>query len=40
MTLTDLNIIIKKIGVGLLIFLIPLLIIGGGLFLIQLLLTK
>jgi hypothetical protein len=40
MTLTDVNIIAKKIVVGFLIFLVPLIIIGGGLLLIKLVLTK
>lgn len=40
MTLTDVHIISKKIIVGFLIFLVPLIIMGGGLFLIKLLLTK
>ena len=40
MTLTDVNIISKKIGVGILIYLLPLTIIGGGLWLLKILLTK
>lgn len=40
MTLTDVNIISKKILVGFLIFVVPLIIISGGLLLIRLLLTK
>jgi len=40
MTITDVNILSKKIAVGFLIFLVPLIIIGGGLWLIKLLLTK
>lgn len=40
MTLTDINILSKKIIVGFLIFVVPLIVIGGGLLLIKLLLTK
>jgi hypothetical protein len=40
MTLTDVNILAKKIIVGFLIFVVPLVIIGGGLWLIKILLTK
>jgi hypothetical protein len=40
MTITDVNILSKKIVVGFLIFVVPLIIIGGGLLLIKLLLTK
>jgi len=40
MTINDVNIISKKIAVGFLIFVVPLIIIGGGLFLLKLLLTK
>ncbi len=40
MTITDVNIITKKIGVGVLIYMLPLTITGGGLWLLKLLLTK
>ena len=40
MTLTDVNIITKKILVGFAIFVVPLIIIGFGLWLIKFLLTK
>ena len=40
MTINDLNILSKKIAVGFVIFLVPLIIIGGGLYLVKLLLTK
>ena len=39
MTTTDVAIIVKKIGVGVIIFLIPFLILAGGLSLIKLLFT-
>lgn len=40
MTVTDVNILSKKIFVGFVIFIVPLIIIGGGLLLIKFLLTK
>ena len=40
MTIKDVNILSKKIAVGFVIFLVPLIIIGGGLYLVKLLLTK
>ena len=40
MTLTDVNILTKKILVGFAVFIVPLIIIGGGLWLIKILLTK
>ncbi|MDB5275979.1 MAG: hypothetical protein JWR61_934 [Ferruginibacter sp.] len=40
MTLTDVNIISKKILVGFLIFVVPLIIIAGGLLLVKILLNK
>ena len=40
MTITDVNILSKKILVGFVLFLVPLVIIGGGLLLIKILLTK
>ncbi len=40
MTITDVNILTKKIAVGFVIFVVPLLIITGGLLLIKFLLTK
>jgi hypothetical protein len=39
MTITDVNIISKKILVGFLIYIVPLIVIGGGLLLIKLLLN-
>lgn len=40
MTVTDVKILAKKIFVGFLVFVVPLIIIGGGLWLIKILLTK
>ena len=40
MNFTDLNILAKKITVGFIIFIVPLLIISGGLLLLKFLLTK
>ena len=40
MTLTDVKIITKKIAVGFLVFIVPLIIIGGGLLLFKFLLIK
>ncbi len=40
MTITDINILAKKILVGILLFAIPLAIIAGSLYLVKLLFTK
>jgi len=40
MTLSDVKIITKKIAVGFLIFIVPLIIVGGGLSLFKFLLNK